>query len=322
MAVGRRNQAAQSPAPRGSVRWHARFISVAVSTHSGWLVGVLLLTILVGCNGSPFLHPDREVPMVPGLDRYTVEDLWVTAADGVRLHGWDLQPRGTERGALVFFHGNAGNLGTHVGGVLWLVDAGFRVFALDYRGFGQSEGTADVAGAHRDAGAFLAAVFRREDVVADRVAVLGQSFGGAVAIHAVATFPNKERIRLLVVDSAFSSYSGIAREKAGSCLCLWPFRGLVGRRFGALDEQFSPERWVAAVAPVPVLVIHGDEDSVVPVAHGRKLHARAGEPKGFWLVEGGRHAGAFGNAALRAELLDALRQRLGRGVGLIENNVP
>ncbi|HSH69461.1 MAG TPA: alpha/beta hydrolase [Deferrisomatales bacterium] len=211
---------------------------------------------------------------------------------------------------MVFFHGNAGNIGTHVGGVLWLVDAGYRVLALDYRGFGRSAGEAGVAGAHADAAVFLAAVLARGDVGAAPVAVLGQSFGGVVALHAVATSPHKERVGLLIVDSAFSSYRRIAGEKAAGCLCTWPLQGVIADGFADLDERFLPEAWTPRVAPVPLLVLHGGRDAVVPVEHGRRLHAVAAEPKGYWEVQGAGHVRAFSSTGLRAELLRQLESRL------------
>ncbi|MDF1552602.1 MAG: alpha/beta hydrolase [Deferrisomatales bacterium] len=272
------------------------------------VVAAILVLWVAGCGSAAFLHPQRELGPPPS--GYAVADVWVAATDGVRLHGWDLQPRGATRGTVVFFHGNAGNIGTHVGGVLWLVDAGYRVLALDYRGFGRSAGKADVAGAHADAAAFLAAVLARDDLGAAPVAVLGQSFGGAVALHAVATSPHKGRMGLLIVDSAFSSYRHIAQEKAAGCLCTWPLQGVIADGFADLDGRFLPEAWAPRVAPVPLLVLHGGRDAVVPVEHGRRLHAVAADPKGYWEVQGAGHVRAFSSAGLRAELLRQLESRL------------
>ena len=284
------------PALRGPFLWWTR----AATT--------VLVFWVAGCGSSAFLHPERDLGPPPA--GYAVADLWVTAGDGVRLHGWDLQPRGVTNGTLVFFHGNAGNLSTNAGGVLWLVDAGYRVLALDYRGFGRSEGEADVAGAHADAAAFLSAALARDDVGAAPIAVLGQSFGGAVALHTVATSPHKERVRLLIVDSAFASYRQIAGEKAAACLCTGPLQGVIADGFAGLDERFMPETWAPRVAPVPLLVLHGGRDPLVPLEHGRRLHAVAGDPKGYWEVQGAGHVRAFSSAGLRAELLRELGSRL------------
>ena len=305
MLPHRQSTIAPGPVLRGLFRWGS-----AAGRAARWLpvaVGCLVL-LAVGCGSSAFLHPERDLGPPP--DGYAVADLWVTAGDGVRLHGWDLRPRGAARGTLVFFHGNAGNVSSHVGGVLWLVDAGYRVLALDYRGFGRSEGEADVAGAHADAAAFLSAALARDDVGAAPIAVLGQSFGGAVALHTVATSPLKERVRLLIVDSAFSSYRRIAGEKVAGCLCTWPLQGVIADGFAGLDERFMPETWAPRVAPVPLLVLHGGRDPLVPVEHGRRLHAVAGDPKGYWEVQGAGHVRAFSSGGLRAELLRELESRL------------
>ncbi len=261
---------------------------------------------LWGCAGL-FFYPERGGERPPEVAAARPRDLWITASDGVRLHGWVFEPDGGPRSTAVVFHGNAGNVATHAPGLLWLVERGHRVVLFDYRGYGLSQGRPDIPGIHRDAAAVLAWAFSRQDRWGVPVWVLGQSLGGAVAVYTVATSPRKDRLRLLVVDSAFAGYRRILREKLARTLLLWPVSGLLSR---TVDDAYSPVRWIARVSPVPVLIVHGERDRVVPVRHARLLFEAAREPKGLWIARDAGHVGAFGNPELRRAFLGLLEARL------------
>ncbi len=269
-------------------------------------VAVAAAVLLWGCGGL-FFYPEKVGELPPAVAAARPRDLWVTAPDGVRLHGWLFEPAGGARSTAVVFHGNAGSVATHAPGLLWLVDQGHRLVLFDYRGYGLSQGRPDIPGVHRDAAAVLDWVFSHQDLGGVPVWVLGQSLGGAVAVYTVATRPHKDRIRLLVVDSAFAGYRRILREKLSRTLVLWPVSGLLSR---TVDDAYSPLRWIARVSPVPVLIIHGERDRVVPVRHARLLFEAAREPKGLWIARDAGHVGAFGNADLRAAFLNLLQERL------------
>ncbi|MGE5189439.1 MAG: alpha/beta hydrolase, partial [Gemmatimonadota bacterium] len=148
--------------------------------------------------------------------------------------------------------------------------------------------------------AAIDALFGMKEVDGDRIVVLGQSLGGAVAVYAVAHSPHKARIRALVVDSAFAGYREIAREKVAEIPLLRLLRSPLSR---LVTDRYSPRLWIARVAPVPVLIVHGDADRIVPVAHAERLFALAAEPKALWIVPGAGHIGAFALPDVRARLL-------------------
>ncbi|MGB7630795.1 MAG: alpha/beta fold hydrolase [Candidatus Deferrimicrobium sp.] len=256
---------------------------------------------VAGC-GSPFFYPTRELVPVPGLENTVRQGVRFESEDGVRLHGWLLSPRdGVSRGAILFLHGNAGNISTHIGSVLWLVDAGYTVFTFDYRGYGKSdEKEPDITGVHRDARAALKKFLSLPGISADRLVVFGQSLGAAIAVYTVATAPADRRPRALILDSPFAGYRRIVRDKLSSLVVTWPLAWPVSWFF---DDEYSPERWIGKVAPVPVIVIHGTADRVVPYAHGKMLYELASDPKGIWTVEGGGHATALRNPEVRSQFL-------------------
>lgn len=271
------------------------------------VAGLLLPLFQLGCSRM-FFYPSRDRYENPALDKAAPEDIWCESADGIRLHGLRIRPTlFPPRGTILLFHGNAENVRTHVNAVLWLVAAGYQVVAFDYRGYGQSGGTPDIPGVNGDGMAALDAVFRMKGVDRDRVAVLGQSLGGAVAIYAAANSPWKRDIKALIIDSAFAGYQRVVRDKLIAGIITFP---LAWPASWTVEDGYSPERWIGSVAPVPVIVIHGTKDAIVPFSHGELLYRLAKEPKGFWKVENGVHTTALLLPEVRKQLLDFLDSAL------------
>ena len=269
--------------------------------------GVLLLS---GCTGL-FLHPETGHRWDPADAGIVYEDVWLEAADGVRVHAW-LLPATEEPvlGQVLFLHGNAENISTHIASVYWLPGAGYDVLLLDYRGFGLSEGRADVAGIHRDSEAALHWMLERGERKGRPTVLLGQSLGGAVALTLAGESPATERLAGVVAEGAFSSYRRITREKFGELWLTWPFQWPLSL---TVSDRFSPEDRVAGIAPVPLLLIAGEADAIVPSHHAERLHRRAGPPKDLWVVSGVGHNQAFALASVRRRLLEWMKEHIDDG---------
>lgn len=269
---------------------------------------LLLLFIVLftaGCT-SFFFYPRKELIDNPVARRFSPEDVYFKTSDGLTLHGWFFKARDA-RGTVLVLHGNAENISTHASGVLWLVPEGFNVFIFDYRGYGRSEGRPTVAGVHKDADAALETLFSMEGVNKDRIVVLGQSLGGAVAVYTLANSPHKSRIKALVIESAFSSYRRIAREKTGQVCCTWPFQYPLSF---TVNDRYSPVRWIGKISPTPVLILHGEQDPVVPLHHGRILFDAALPPREFWETATPGHIRSFAGEAVRQRLAAYLSMAL------------
>src|SRR3569832_2042212 len=109
----------------------------------------------------------------------TAEDVYLTSADGVRLHAWLLPSTVPSKATILFLHGNAQNISAHIGNVAWLPSQGYNVFLLDYRGYGLSQGAPQLPGLFADIEAAADYIALREDLNRVPFVILGQSLGGA-----------------------------------------------------------------------------------------------------------------------------------------------
>jgi fermentation-respiration switch protein FrsA (DUF1100 family) len=267
---------------------------------------IILSSILVtGCTHL-FFQPQKELVHNPYLDMVKYDDISFKTADGLTLHGWLLKPEGKSSGTILYLHGNAENISTHVNNVLWLIPEGFTVFVFDYRGYGNSEGHPTIEGVHLDAEAALKAIINLSGNDGDHIIVLGQSLGGAVAVYTVANSPLKNHVKALVIDSAFSSYRAIAREKTAQFVITWPLQYPLSF---LVNDHYGPDKWIRKVCPVPVLIIHGDQDTVIPLHHGTVLYGKASDPKEFWVVKGRGHTMAFAEKDIREKLVRYLKDK-------------
>lgn len=252
-----------------------------------------------GCTNL-FLQPDRRTYFAEVAAATTADDLWLTAADGSRLHALHLPTAGPPRATVLFLHGNAENLSSHIRAVDWLPAQGYAVLALDYRGYGRSEGQATLAAAHEDARTALAHLQAQSTAITGPLVVLGQSLGAAIALRTVATVDDRHGIAAVIADSGFASYRDIAREKLAAFWLTWPLQIPLG---WTISDAYAPVAVIDRIAPVPLLILHGDADRVVPPHHADRLHAAAGEPKRVWHLAGARHIEAVRQPDLRQRLL-------------------
>lgn len=263
------------------------------------LLSVAAAGLVASCTGL-FFHPMRPLLHTPDELGLAYRDVWFETDDGVRLHGWFLPAAGEAQGTLLFLHGNAENVSTHLGIVAWLPSQRINVLLFDYRGYGLSAGEPSLSGLHKDVEAALAAVFSLDGVDPDRIALFGQSLGGSIAITTLAASPYRHRVRALIVEGAFSGYRQIARDVLAGWWLTWPLQWPLSL---AIDNSYAPLEAIATIAPTPVLIIHGEADGIVPPKHGQALYAAAHEPKALWLVAGAGHIAALRQPEVRRALV-------------------
>jgi uncharacterized protein len=270
-----------------------------------------LLATTTGCVERMFFHPDTQTYSTPQQFGLTAQDLYFNAPDGSRLHGWwlpaQLAPGQKARGTVLHLHGNAANVSNHLPSVAWLPAQGWHVLTFDYRGFGQSQGRPTLDGVVEDAQAALNALRQQPGVDAKRIVVFGQSLGGATALRLLAQ--DSAGVVGAVIDSAFASYRGIAREAAARSALLG---ALAPAGVKLLPGPESDPVTAAAKVSVPTLLIHGTADRVISIdntkALGKALNVQ--RPPDMIAIEGGQHIDAMRRPEIRREMLQALARWL------------
>jgi uncharacterized protein len=221
-----------------------------------------------------FLYfPDPILVATPDELGLVYEDVYVTTADGVVVHGWYL-PREEAVATLYFLHGNAGNISHRLAMLERLHRGGFSVFILDYRGYGRSGGRPSEAGTYQDALAGWRWLRARE---AGGVPLLlyGRSVGGAVAAWlAVQDEVDADGVVLENTFTRLRAMAGVA----------FPLPGI-----GRFMADIYPTLDHIGAIRTPLLLIHGEADEIVPVAHAHALFAAAAEPKFLFLIPHARH---------------------------------
>lgn len=269
---------------------------------SAYSVIFILLIMNAGC-ASMLFHPETNFENTVSLIDIPHEDVYFKTTDNLTLHGWLLRTCLDSKGTVIFLHGNDDNISTHAYRALWFLPEGFDVFIFDYRGYGKSEGKPSLKGVHQDALSAIEEVFTLPGINKNRIFVYGQSMGGAVAVYAAANSPYKKNIKALIIDSAYSSYSRIYREHMDESMTTWPLK------FWSpfIDNYYSPSKWIKKISPVPLVIIHGDKDTVVPVSHAYTLYKKASEPKTLWIAEGKGHVKALDDEEIRKHLAGYLQ---------------
>ena len=280
-------------------------------TRSSWVYSFIFrvlptlcaAALLSGCE-SLFFYPSPYQFSVPREVGIKAEDIFFHNRDGNRLHGWFLPARGEAVGTVLFLHGNAENISSHIASVYWLPAESFNVFLPDYRGYGQSEGNPTMGGLIDDSEDALAWLMASGRVDPRRIVLFGQSLGGAVALNVASREANRSKLQALIVDSTFSSFPEIVRDKLRVFWVTWVLQYPLTM---FTSNRYSPIAAVKKLDGLPLLILHGENDEIVPAYHSPRLFEAAGEPKELWMVPGAAHIEALRRQEYRARFVNFLK---------------
>lgn len=190
------------------------------------------------------------------------EDLRLKAADGTIIQVW-YHPAQAGFPTIIYFHGNAGNLENRVSIFKVYAQAGFGVLGLGYRGYGASQGSPTEQGLYQDARAVIQHALRDLNLPKDKIILYGRSLGSGVAVQMATEFP----MAALVLESPYTSI--VARGQYRYPLL--PVKLFIQDGFDSLSKIHQIRS--------PLLILHGEQDTTVPVEDGKTLFAAALFPK-------------------------------------------
>ncbi len=246
--------------------WSIIVISVGV------YIGLVALLVLFQ---SSFLYfPSGNIEATPKDIGLPFEEVWLRTSDRVKLHSWFV-PAEKNRGVVLFFHGNGGNISHRLDSIYTFNRLGLSVFIFDYRGYGQSEGKTTEEGTYRDAEAAWFYLVEKRKIPPGEIVIFGRSLGGSIA-----SWLAQDHIpRALIVESSFTSVPDIGAE-------IYPFFPVKQiSRF-----EYNTREYLSRVN-CPVLIVHSPEDDLIPFSHGEKLFESAKDPKNFLEIRGGHNDG-------------------------------
>ncbi|MBA1203746.1 alpha/beta hydrolase [Pseudomonas capeferrum] len=265
---------------------------------------VVLALALLGLGGcsSLLFYPEPGQPFTPARAQLDYRDLTLTASDGTRLHAWWLPAKAGVpiKGTVLHLHGNGGNMAWHLGASYWLPEQGYQVLMIDYRGYGLSQGKPSLPAIYQDIGAAMAWLASAPEVKGKPLVLLGQSLGGAMAIHYLAAHPEqRQRFQALVFDGVPASYRGVGRFALGTSWLTWPLQVPLS---WVVPDGDSAIRSVERVESPPKLFFHSIDDPIVPLQNGISLYQHAPPPRVLQLTRGG-HVQTFADPTWREVMM-------------------
>lgn len=272
------------------------------------LIAVLLCPLLTTACTQLLFQPLQQQVYSPTSVDLAYDDIYAVTADGVHLHGWKLhlpeqRSQQPHAGSLIFFHGNGENISTQFGNVYWLVEYGYDVYLFDYRGYGASQGVPDLDAIVADYDVMLASVLGRIPK-AEKLIIMGHSFGAALSIYGVAHSQYRARIAGLISVAAFADYHDVTREVLARSWLTWALQWPLS---WTIDNSYRPLDSVAQISPLPLLIMHSRDDEIINIHHGKDLFAAARSPRSFIEMRGD-HNHSFNLASNRELLLGYLDQ--------------
>lgn len=246
---------------------------------TGW---ILCSLSLMGCSNA-FFQPLKQHIATP--EQYGIEykDVYFSAEDGARLHGWWFPAREQAKACVLFLHGNAENISTHAGMAYWLTQFDYDVFIFDYRGYGRSAGKVDIAGAISDIQAakdHAKQSFARQQ----KLFVVAHSLGASLGITSLAG--DASGVEGAIFISPFSEYPRVAREMVSKTWLGWLFQWPVSL---TISGRYNPVDYVARLDGLPTVFMYSPGDEIIAPAHVGALYQHATGDKHLEQLSGGHN---------------------------------
>ena len=236
-----------------------------------WYIAIVILIWF----GQRYLQyvPNRNYPGKPS-DNHVAEmkELLVRTEDGLNLLAWFVPPQKKDGKIIILYHGNAGHIGNRAGKMRLFIEAGYGVYLCEYRGYGGNSGSISEEGIYKDARSALKWL-DTNGYPASQWILYGESIGSGPAVQMAKEFQPE----LLVLESPFSSALDVAKKTY-----FWlPIDLLMKDKFANMSRIKSVRS--------SMLIVHGEEDKIIPQSLAQKLYAAANHPKQLVIIDSGNH---------------------------------
>ncbi|EPL10849.1 putative lipoprotein [Pseudomonas sp. CF161] len=273
------------------------------------IVTALALLLSLSACSSLLFYPEPGLPFTPERAKLEYRDVTLTTADGLKLHAWWLPAKAGVplKGTVLHLHGNGGNLAWHLGGSWWLPEQGYQVLLVDYRGYGLSQGEPSLPAVYQDVDAAFTWLDQAPEVQGKPLIVLGQSLGGALAIHYLVEHPERQRqLKAIVLDGVPASYRDVGQYALSTSWLTWPLQVPLSWLVPDADSAIHA---IPRLTGVPKLLYHSIDDPIVPLSNGIRLYQAAPAPRVLQLTRGG-HVQTFADPTWRQVMLRYLEDPL------------
>jgi hypothetical protein len=239
--------------------------------------------------------PDSNIIDLPSNSHYRLnyEDVWIPiAGSNDKLHGWWFPvstldspslPKRTKRvlkspKTILYLHGTGGNISHNLARIEGFLQLGFSVLAIDYRGYGKSQGSfPSELQLYQDSQAAWEYLLQVRDISPQQIIIYGESLGGAISMDLAIKKPNAGG---LILQSTFTSMAEVASQSVW--MKAMPVSLLINQKFDSIEKIKSLQ--------VPVLLIHGLNDSGIPPSMSQKLYDLTPNRKQLFLIPDAEHA--------------------------------
>ncbi|MEA2091577.1 MAG: alpha/beta hydrolase [Campylobacterota bacterium] len=245
-------------------------LKVPFAALGGYVILIAMMTLF---QSKLVYFPSTNIDTNPQSVGLEYESIIFDSNDKTKLHAWYI-PKEDANTTLLFLHGNGGNISHRLDSIKLFNSLGLNVFIFDYRGYGNSEGSANEQNTYDDARSAWDYLLKNKGIKAESIIIFGRSLGGAIAANLGSTLKPKG----IILESTFTTVKEFASDA-------YPFVPEVLIRF-----NYETTKYLKNI-DYPLLVVHSEDDNIIPFKYGEAVFKNANEPKTFLKIRGDHNHG-------------------------------
>jgi len=236
--------------------------------------GYILFSVIIYIFQDRLVYfPIKDIVVNPHNIGLEYESIFIEVDDGVKIHAWYIPKKGAKT-TLFFLHGNAGNISHRLDSIKLFNSLGMNVFIFDYRGYGNSDGSANEQNTYDDARSAWEYLLKSKGLKPEELVIFGRSLGGTIA----ANLGSRVKPKAMILESTFSTVDKLASD-------IFPYVPKYLIRF-----KYETTKHLKDIK-YPILIVHSVDDNIIPYRFGEEVFKNANEPKTFVQISGGHNHG-------------------------------